>query len=153
MKGYYGSIHQTILWGLMLTGIIVIAGLSLRIGSLRLQSRRNRYEKIPGDVGQLAFWIRRLHHGPYPRWYLARTLADLALEILRDRGGTSERGEQLRGPDWEPPGDIQPYLNTAIRTTPATFGRQLDSAHIKNEPDVETIVEYLESYMESANDH
>lgn len=153
LQGYYGSVHQAILWGVALIGVAVIAGMSLRVGTLRLRARRGRIEKLPGEVGQLAFWIRRARHGPYPRWYLARTLADLALEILRGRGANAERGGQLQGPGWEPPGEIQPYLETAVRTTPATFGRQLESAQVHTDPEAESVVEYLESYMESSNDH
>ncbi len=89
----------------------------------------------------------------YPRWYLARTLADLALEILRGRGASAERGGQIQGPGWEPPGDIQPYLETASRTTPATFSRQLDSAQVHRDPEAESVIEYLELYMESSNEH
>ncbi|MBI4731923.1 MAG: hypothetical protein HY781_07335 [Chloroflexi bacterium] len=153
LQGYYGSVHQAILWGVALIGVAVIAGMSLRVGTLHLRARRGSIEKLPGEVGQLAFWIRRARHGPYPRWYLARTLADLALEILRGRGANAERGGQLQGPGWEPPGEIQPYLETAVRTTPATFGRQLDSAQVHADPEAESVVEYLESYMENSNDH
>ncbi len=153
LKGYYGSLHQALLWGLVLTGVVVIAGISLRIGTLNLRSRRGRIDKLPGEVGQLAFWVRRARHGPYPRWYLARTLADLALEILRGRGASAERGGQIQGPGWEPPGDIQPYLETASRTTPATFSRQLDSAQVHRDPEAESVIEYLELYMESSNEH
>jgi hypothetical protein len=153
LKGYIGSIHQAILWSLVVIGVIVIAGISLRAGTLGLRSRRPRIDKLPGEVGQLAFWVRRAHHGPYPRWYLARTLADLAIEVLRGRGASAERGGQIQGSGWEPPGDIQPYLETASRTTPATFGRQLDSARVHRDPEAESVIEYLESYMESSNDH
>jgi hypothetical protein len=153
LHGYYGSINQAILWGLALIAIIVIAVMSLRAGTLHLRIRRERIDKLPGEVGQLAFWIRRSHHGPYPRWYLARILADLALEILRERGASAERSGRLLGPGWAPPGKIQPYLETAIRTTPATFSRHLESAGVTIDPTAESVVEYLESYMENSNDH
>jgi hypothetical protein len=152
LKGYYGSVHQMIIWGLIVAAIVVIAGLSLRGGTLDLSSRRERLEKMPGEVGQLSFWIRRSKHGPYPRWYVARTLADVALELLRGRGANTERGGQMKGPGWNPPGDIQDYLETAMRSTPATFARQLESAHVANDPEAESIVEYLETYAENSND-
>jgi hypothetical protein len=153
LKGYYGSIHQLIFWGLALLGVIIIAGMSLKAGSLQLRIRRARMEKLPGEVGQLAFWIRRRGHGPYPRWYLARVLGDLAIDILRGRGASAERGGRLSGPGWDPPGEIQPYLETAVRTTPATFSRQLESAGVKGDPETESIVGYLESYSENTNDN
>jgi hypothetical protein len=153
LKGYYGSVHQSILWGLTLVAIAVIAGACLRIGVPRLYIKRKRGEKQPGPVGQLAFWIRRAQHGPYPRWYLARTLADLALEILRRRGVNAERDGTLNGPSWEPPREIQTYLETAIHATPATFSRQLNANGISTDPDTAEIITYLESYMENSNDH
>ncbi len=153
LKGYYGSVHQSILWGVTLVGIVVIASTCLRSGAPSLRIHRKRGEKQPGPVGQLAFWIRRSQHGPYPRWYLARTLAELALEILRRRGVNAERDGSLNGPSWEPPQEIQTYLETAIHSTPATFNRQLNATGILTDPDASEIITYLESYMENSNDH
>jgi hypothetical protein len=141
-----------VIWGAIITILVVIAVFSLRAGAINLGSRSEYLEKLPGDVGQLAFWIRRVKSGPYPRWFLARSLAEVALELLRGRGANVERGGQMKGPGWEPGGDIQEYLETAMRSTPATFARQLESAHVENDPETETVVQYLESYAENSND-
>jgi hypothetical protein len=152
LKGYYGSLDQVISWGALLVLLVVIAVFSLRGGTPGLYARREQVDELPGEVGQLAFWIRRSKHGPYPRWYLARTLAELALDLLRGRGADAERGGQLTGPGWEPPENTQAYLETAMRTTPATFSRQLEQAEVDRDPEAESVIEYLESYAETAND-
>lgn len=153
LRGYYGSIHQSVSWVVVLIGVAVIAILSLRIGVLNFHVHRRSVEKLPGEVGQLAFWMNRFERGTYPRWYLARTLADLAHQILQERGSDAERGGDLEGPGWKPPGDIQLYLETALHTTPVTFKRQLERNGITTEPDMGSIINYLESYMESSNGH
>jgi hypothetical protein len=153
LNGYYGSINQSILWSLALAAIIIIAGISIRVVTLHLRIPRKRIANLPGEVGQLAYWMHRARHGTYPRWFQARTLANLALNILQGRGADTDRGANLQGPGWEPPGEIQPYLETALRTTPATFSRQLESIDITSDPDAESIIAYVESYMENSNDH
>lgn len=153
LKGYYGSLDQVIFWVALLVFLVIIAIFSLRGWTLGLYARREQVDELPGEVGQLAFWIRRSKHGPYPRWYLARTLAELALDLLRGRGADAERGGQLNGPGWEPPANTQAYLETAMRTTPATFSRQLElTKMVDRDPEAESVVEYLESYAETSND-
>lgn len=152
LKGYYGSVHQLAVWSVVVAAVVVIAALSLRDGELRLRGRSGHAEKFTGEVRQLAFWIQRARHGPYPRWYLARTLAEVAREFLHGRGENVERGGQLKGPEWAPPGEVQEYLQTALQSTPATFARQLESARLESDPEAETIVSYLETYAENTND-
>lgn len=152
LKGYYGSLDQVITWGALVFVLTALAVFSLRGGTLGLSARRGQVDELPGEVSQLAFWIRRARHGPYPRWYLARALAELALDLLRGRGADAERGGQLNGPGWEPPGETQAYIETAMRTTPATFSRQIEAAKVGSDPDPESVVEYLESYAEALND-
>jgi hypothetical protein len=152
LKGYYNSFHQVDIWGIAIAIIIVSAGFALRIGTFRLGGRREQVDRFPGEVEQLSFWIRRAKRGIYPRWYLARTLADLSLELLRGQGANAERGEQLNGPEWNPPQDVQAYLEKALHSTPVTFASQLESAHVSSDPEAESIVKYLESYAENSND-
>lgn len=153
LKGYYGSVPQAFLWILTMVMLIIIAIRSLSAESIHLRGRQKAAERPLGEVGQLAFWIARSPLGFYPRWYLARTLSDLALDVLRGRGVNAERGGKLQGPNWNPPGQAQGYLETAMRTTPASFGRQLEISQVSEDPRAESIVDYLESYVESTNDH
>lgn len=152
LKGYYGSIDQAILWLAVVAVVLLAAGLSLRGATLHLGVREAHKSKSLGEVAQLSYWIRRSKQSIYSRWYLARTLANLALELLRGRGADVERGGLLRGPEWDPPGKIRAYLETAMQSTPATFAGQLQSAGVENDPEAETIVEYLETYAENFHD-
>ncbi|MGB8213943.1 MAG: hypothetical protein WCE68_10335 [Anaerolineales bacterium] len=152
LKGYFGSLPQAVIWGIVVTASLIIAGFSLRTASFTFHSRGQRAEKMLGQVGDLSFWIGRSKDGPYPRWYVAHTLAELALELLRRRGVDPGHGEQLKGPGWSPPKDVQAYLEIALRSTPASFARQLNFAQMPDLPDTESIIKYLESYAENSND-
>ncbi len=151
LKGYFGSIHQVIIWGVVVTGAVIIAAVSLKGGNITFLRHKERHESLPGEVNQLAFWIRSSKRGPYPRWYLARTFADLAIELLRNRGENVERGGLIKGPDWNPPGTTREYLDTAMHSTPATFARLIESNHVGEDPNPDEIIKYFESYMEEIN--
>ena len=153
-KGVYGSIPEAEAW----VGVLVVLSLIFVFVLLRAEwGEREVTEKrsfYPGDVQQLSFWIDRGHKGLYSRWHLARRLADLALEILASRGANAKSTRQLSGPGWNPPPAVQKYLDTALHTTYADFSR--NSATVSEtslDADVPSVVAYLESLLESDNDH
>ncbi len=153
-KGMYGSIPEAETWVVVL---IVLAG-TLLVVLLRAEwGEREEAEKrsfYPGDVQQLSFWIDRGHKGLYSRWHLARRLADLALEILESRGANAKSTHQLSGPGWDPPPAVQRYLDTALHTTYADFSRNSATASGSSlDADVPSVIAYLESLLESDNDH
>jgi len=160
VRGYYGSFAQSAYWPLILIVLVVIGLSGLRIVDWNVQLGGERKVELHGDVYQMAFWLERLdrlnlfkdgfRQNPYPRWYVARTMADLAVDILNRRGVHDGRGGQLRGPGWAPPPDIQKYLEISLLSNPATFSKMLEAASLTNVPDVETVIQYLESFVENS---
>ncbi len=157
IRGYYGSMAQSAYWPLVLIAILVLGISSLRIFEWNFQLGGDRQIELRGEVQQMAFWLERLSdlrdslgHNPYPRWYVARTLADLAVDILHRRGADEARSGQLRGPGWAPPPEVQKYLEIALQSNPATFARMLSAASMSTLPDVELVIQYLESYVENS---
>ena len=151
-RGYFGSIPQSVLWAAAIACMLGLAAWSVGTARISLPEEWNLSQKELGDVHQLSFWLRRIKRGPYPRWFVAHTLADLALEILRGRGSSVERGGQLAGPGWNPPENIQKYLEAAMRSTPATFGQKIRQVGITSDPEPKAILDYLENYMENSDE-
>jgi hypothetical protein len=152
LKNFYMSINQTFLWGLVLIGVAVIAGLSLHIESNHPSIPQIRRKKRAGEVGQLAFWIRGAKHRYFARWYMARNLAELTIKILLEQGADDEHAKQFQGPGWKPPEKIQSYLKTAMDTTAVTFRNHKKTRTIHPDPEIISIIDYIESYVETAND-
>lgn len=159
LRNYYHSLEQSSYWPLVLAIVLVLGVSSLRIAAWDFRMARERKTELHNEVYLMSFWLERITHqgrfvdSPYPRWYVARTLANLAVEILNRRGGSEVRGGELRGSGWAPPPETQKYLEIALRSTPATFGRMLEAASLTNVPDVESVIQYLESFVENNNDH
>ncbi|PKN93459.1 MAG: hypothetical protein CVU44_08900 [Chloroflexi bacterium HGW-Chloroflexi-6] len=153
LRGYLGAIPQSALWGFAVIVVFSIALWSLGTVRIAFPSDWTRPQTVPGEVHQLAFWLRRIKRGAYQRWFVARTFADLAIDILRAQGVQVERRGHLSGPGWNPPADIQKYLEIAVYSTPASFGRQAKQAGLETDPEPQAVIEYLETYMmETSNE-
>jgi hypothetical protein len=154
LKGVYGSVHDAEIWiGVLVVLAIILLFVLLRAewGEKEVTEERQIY---PGDVQQLSFWIDRGRKGAYSRWHLARRMADVALEILESRGANAKATRQLSGPGWNPPPKVQKYLETALRTTYADYARKSATASESSlDTDVQSVIDYLESLLESDNDH
>lgn len=155
VRGYYGSFSQSSYFVILVVVVLLIGLLSFRLTDWLETARRQDERPARGAVHQLAFWLERSHRSAYARWYVARTLADLALDLLGERTGNRRRsGEGLEDAGWNPPPDIQEYLQLALRLSPAGFARKESSsqaAALENDP--EQVVAYLESILENIHDH
>jgi len=60
----------------------------------------------------------------------------------------------LKGPGWNPPPAVQKYLETALRTSYADFAKRSASEPESSlDTDINLVIEYLESLVESEHDH
>jgi hypothetical protein len=153
-RNYLAIIPQDWLWSLVLVAVL---GLTIwALGVTRIVSP-TAWVKHPGGQAQgreLAFWLGRVNNGPYQRWFVAHHLASLAIDMLRARGVQIERGSRLAGPGWNPPQDVQKYLEAAMYSSPITFGPAAKSAGLQTDPPIQAVIEYLETYMmETSNEH
>ena len=150
LRGYYGAMAQSAYWPLILILVLLLGLSGLRIVEWNVQLGREKKMELRGEVHQTAFWLERLERqNPYPRWYVARTLADLAVDILNRRGAAEGRSLRLQGPGWAPPPEVQKYLEIALQSNPATFTKMLDASRIAV-PNVETVIQYLECFVENS---
>lgn len=157
IRGYYGAMAQAAYWPFILLVVVLLGVSGLRVMDWNVRLGGDKKIELHGDVYQMAFWLERLNtlrdsfsRNPYPRWYVARTLADLAVDMLNRQGTDTRRTIRLEGPGWNPPPNIQKYLQIALQSNPATFSNMLDAAGLDNVPEVETVIQYLESFVESS---
>jgi hypothetical protein len=155
VKGYYKASSQAVYWIVALVVAGMIAVLSVRIPDW--EDWRGRHEKkpLPGPVEELAFWLQKDRSGIFPKWYVARLLADLALNLL-DRKSTERAERQLAGTGWNPPSEVQNYLEAALKTSYTEYqrtGRAGKQSPTPFDLNLEPVIEYLESMLENENDH
>jgi hypothetical protein len=155
VRGYYGAFSQTSYWIILLVMVVLIGLVSFRLADWAGYGRRREAPAGRGAVFQMAFWLERTRRSVYARWYVARTLADLALDLIGERSGVRRRGvDGLEGAAWNPPAEIQEYLQSALRLSPAGFARNESSpeaAALEHAP--EPVIAYLESILEKIYDH
>jgi hypothetical protein len=153
LQHYYRMIPQSWQWGILI--VIVLSGALFSLSSLRTSIStawlRSRRIQTPGS--ELAFWIARVGQGQYQRWFVAHRLARLARELLHEQGTQIERGDTLAGPGWNPPDEIQKYLQAALYSSPKTFDSAAKAAGLETDPKVEEVIQYLETYAEASHEY
>ena len=143
---YYHVIPQQFYWFLILLATAYIA---LRDWMERPSGRSRKpviKRRAKGPVESLASWINDSKRGVYSRWRVARALGLLANSILEMRGNKPGRAKTLKGKDWNPPLEIQEYLETGLNGSFADY--PLSARQTPFDVDVETVVSYLESQLE-----
>jgi hypothetical protein len=153
LQNYYKMIPQSWQWGILVA--IVLVGALFSLSSVRTSFStawlRTRRIQTPGS--ELAFWLARIDQGQYQRWFVAHRLATLARELLHEQGIQIERGDTLTGPGWNPPQDVQKYLQAALYSSPKTFDTAAKTAGLTTDPNVEEVIQYLETYAEASHEH
>jgi hypothetical protein len=119
----YRSFSQGAWWW----GIISLVFVML-VFSLVPHARFNRLEAVKprsplGQVESLAVWLRKAERGIYFKWLVANRLGKLAYQILLQRESGRPRSvfAPLVGADWEPPKELQTYLETGLHGSFADF--------------------------------
>ncbi len=153
LQNYYKMIPQSWQWGILIAIILIGALYSLSFvrASISTAWLRTRRAQTPGS--ELAFWLARIDQGQYQRWFVAHRLATLARDLLSEQGAQIERGDALTGPGWNPPQDIQKYLQAALYSSPKTFDTAAKAAGLTTDPNVEEVIQYLETYAEASHEH
>jgi hypothetical protein len=156
VKGYYGAFPQASYWAATLGISALVAFLSLRLPEWESRQKMEHGIPSPGSVQEMSFWIMRGSGGIYPKWHVAHLLAELALDILDRRGTRQKNARLVPGPDWAPPQDIRTYLDAGLTTSYTQYPKQKRYGHLPPTPfdqDLEPVIKYLESLMESEHDH
>jgi hypothetical protein len=156
VKGYYGVIPQAAYWLAALGIALIIAILSLQLPDWEIRHRQGHRRLLPGTVREMTFWIQREKAGIFTRWHIAHLLAELALAILDRHGTEAKYARVLAGPDWNPPTSVKNYLDAALSTNYADYPkpRRFESRQLTPfDQDLESVIKYLESLLESEHDY
>lgn len=149
----YQSVAQIVFWFALVVVVTLMAFGSL-YGRFRPRGREAE-ETLPkqGPIGTVARQISRNDEGVYYKWLIANRLGNLARSILQQRSGLElTPGTGFRGQDWDPPADVEAYLESGLTRTFADFPRQRRFARPPETPfdtDLDQVVAYLESQMEN----
>ena len=109
-----------------------------------------------GQVEGFAIWIQKAEKGIYFKWLVANRLGKLAYQLLlhRESGRPRSVFVPLLGTDWEPPKELQQYLETGLHGSFADFptpGRLSAPQHTPLDLKVTEAVDFLESQMENGS--
>jgi hypothetical protein len=151
------SIRQDAYWYMLVAVLAVIALISL-LRHLRLENIKVMdHAPAKGPIKTLAANIRGVNGGPYFKWVVAHQLGRLARGILIQREGEDVIPKRkLKGRDWEPPVEIQAYLESGLdRSFFETPRKGLFSRPSPTplDVDMEQVIEYLESQMEMKSEY
>jgi hypothetical protein len=143
---YYHVIPQQFYWFIILLVAAYIALGGLLENPFRRKQKFLVKRQVKGPVESLASWINDSRRGVYSRWRVARSLGLMASSILEMRGGKSGRIKSLKGKDWNPPPDVQNYLEAGLNGSFADY--PLSAKKTPFDVDLENVVAYLESQLE-----
>jgi hypothetical protein len=111
---------------------------------------------LTGSIREISFWIQRCNSGVFPKWHVAHLLAELALDILDRRRTRQKNTKLLTDPDWVPPAGVKNYLEAALTTNYTDYPRPKRFMPVPSTPfdqDLEPVLDYLESLLESEHDN
>jgi hypothetical protein len=152
---FYRAIPQIVLWVILLVFLGVFSLRFFVVHWPELHPSRRISEFRMGEVQQVSFWLTRGRRGIFSRWHVANLLANLALDILSGRAGTGRIAARLSGPMWNPPEEVQRFLEAGLTTTYADYPRtrRFSSEHpTPLDSDPAQAVDYLESLLEGEHD-
>lgn len=148
---------QVVFWNFFLVLVALIALISL--------VRRKQHRPPPADdvirtldpVASLAKNIQDIHKGNFFKWVVANRFGTLARSILfQQTGASSLPARRLVGRDWNPPADVQAYLETGLARSFIEQPRKWFFFRSRKSPldiDLDRVVEYLESQVEIDIEH
>jgi len=152
----YLSVAQIVLW-FVLVVIFALVGFGSLYGKLG-SPEGSEEDLLPqyGPVGVAARQITRSREGIYYKWLIANRLGKLARSVVMQRGGRDRVvTDELFGPEWQPPVDVQAYLESGLNLTFADFPRR---RLLRRRPDtpldinVEKVLTYIDSQVEQTHD-
>jgi hypothetical protein len=152
----YQSIAQLVYWILLVVGVTLMAFGSL-YGKDRARELVEEDTNPPqGPLEATARHIARTEKGVYYKWLVANRMGKLARSILSLRNGQPDSlNSPLEGRDWNPPDEVEAYLESGLTRTFADFPRQRRFSRPLETPfdiDLNQVIAYLESQMENHRD-
>jgi len=154
LKLYYRAIPQLILWVLLVLAVFVSMFRLIPIKNLFRRIRKIEQKPAVGPIENAALWIKKSPGGIYYKWLIANRLGKVARELLDQREGRIRKGfVRLSGRDWNPPGEVDAYLETGLNGSFADFpqsGWWAKPTPLDVNP--QQVIDYLENEMETSHD-
>jgi hypothetical protein len=146
------SMPQIVYWNSLVVLIAVVTLISL-IKQRRRKSNTIQEEIQTQDpVAKVANSINDLHKGTFFKWLTANQLGTLARSILiYQHGEVALPKRRLMGRNWDPPEQIQKYLEAGLASSFINKPRRwllFKSSDSPFDIDINTVVEYLEDQLE-----
>lgn len=160
----FESLPQIPLWTLFLIVVLFIAFRSLIKRQQPSPASREAKVERQGPVYALSRGIERSATGAYFKWRLARRLRTLVVEVsaYQHRISSEQTKQSLDEGTLEAPPEVQAYLQTGLtpiytlsagllarlwqRLSPGAWDAAVD-------PDLEQVVQFLETQLEVQHDH
>lgn len=157
VRSFLGSISEVTYWNL-LSACLTMAALISLLGTWGLIRRRRRYVfRQQGPIELMADNIINMKRGVYYRWLIAHQLGSLARALLVEQEGEENVPQrQLTGRDWEPAEDVQKYLEAGLERWVVFYPQRrffLPPPSTPLDADLDSVIDYLESRMETEREH
>lgn len=158
LKLYYAALPQFIFW-LILTAFVFYSAIITIIPKIHFRTR-HKVETKPaqGQIETLTDWLNKSQRGgTYYKWLIANRLGKSAREILAQREGRnfiSKKFGALTGRGWNPPREINTYLDIGLNGSFANLPRRgwllrgQDPLPTTLDVDTQQVIDYLEDEME-----
>lgn len=156
LRAFYRAIPQVVYWVILVVALIYLLISTVVAHLPEIQGPRNSRGFRIGEVQQVSFWLTHSRRGIFSRWRVANLLGNIALEILSSRSDVGRHGQRLSGPGWDPPREVQDYLEAALTTNYADYPRRgvfSREPHTPFDSNPGQIVDYLETFLEDNHDH
>jgi hypothetical protein len=158
LRLYYSAFPQYILWIVLILISAFSAISSLIPGARNGKGPRSNPIITQGQIAGLADWLNKSRRGGiYYKWLVANRLGKNAREILAQRDGqaVSKKFGRLDGRDWNPPQDIESYLEAGLNGSFADYPQPRRWTKAQPTPldvDPQQVIYYLENGMETRHD-
>jgi hypothetical protein len=154
LKLYYHAIPQLILWVLLVLTVFVSMFRLIPIKNIFRRTLKIKRKSAAGPIENVALWIKKSPGGVYYKWLVANRLGKLARELLDQRQGRTRKGfTRLSGKGWNPPHEVDAYLESGLNGSFADFPRPRWWAKpTRLDIDPHQVIDYLESEMEMRYD-
>jgi len=153
-KLYYRAVPQLILWVLLVLAVFVSMFRLIPIKNLFRRARKIEQKPAIGPIENVALWVKKSPGGIYYKWLIANRLGKVARELLDQREGRVRKGfMRLNGKGWNPPDEVDAYLETGLNGSFADFPQS--RWWVKPTPldiNQQQVVDYLENEMEASHD-
>lgn len=152
----YLSVAQLVYWALLVIGVALMAFGSLYGKDRARQWVEEKTAPLHGPLQTTAGQISKAGKGNYYKWVIANRMGKLARTILSFRNGVAiPSSSPLDGRDWDPPAEVEAYLESGLTRTFADFPRRKWLSRPAETPfdiDLNQVLAYLESQMEDRRD-